>query len=155
MVDVGLTFTPIENGGLDQIHVGTERLCVIVSQDSALIGKPAVTLADIKSCPLIVACLNAHIPSCMHDLECRAGFRPTIAEEVTRKKPSTSSSRRSAAILPYGVCEEAPPSIRYFPISGAEPLELVFLRRHDHGLAAEILEELAGALDDKNVEYAS
>jgi hypothetical protein len=58
------------------------------------------------------------------------------------------------AILPYGVCEEAPPSIRYFPISGIEPLNLVFLRRPDDGLAAEILDELAQALAEKKLECA-
>ena len=160
MADVGLTFTPVEIGGLDQIPVGTERLCVIVSQESALVGKPAVTLADIKSCPLIVACSERSHPILYARLleECRAaGFRPTIAEEVTSAQEAFDlvEEKVGVAILPYGVCEEAPPSIRYFPVLGVEPLELVFLRRHDDGLAAEILEELAGALDDKNVEYAS
>lgn len=143
MVDVGVTFTPLENGGLEQVSVHMERLCVVLSQDSALVGKPAVTLADIKSCPLIVACSERAHPILYARLleECRAsGFRPTIAEEVTSAQEAFDlvEERVGVAILPYGVCEEAPPSIRYFPLSGIEPLELVFLRRHDDCLAAEI-----------------
>ena len=139
--------------------VRTERLCVVVSQDSVLIGNPAVTLADVKSHPLIVACSERAHPILYARLleECRAsGFRPTIAEAVTFAQEAFDlvEEKVGVATLPYGVCEEAPTSIRYFPISGIEPLEFVFLRRHDDGLAAEILEELAEALAGKKVERA-
>jgi DNA-binding transcriptional LysR family regulator len=56
MIELGLTSTPVENRGLEQIPVRTERLCVVISQDRALIGSPAVTLVDLKSYPLMVAC---------------------------------------------------------------------------------------------------
>jgi DNA-binding transcriptional LysR family regulator len=159
MVEVGLTFTPFENSGLEQVPVRTERLCVVVSQESELIGMPAVTLADLKSYPLIVACSERAHPILYERLieECRAaGFRPTIAEEITSAQEAFDlvDEKVGVAILPYGVCEEAPPSIRYFPISGMEPLNLVFVRRDDDGLAAEILEELAEALAEKKLEYA-
>jgi len=160
LVEIGLTFTPNESSVLEQMAVRTERLCVVVSQDSALMGRPAVTLADLKSYPLIVACSERAHPILYARLleECRAsGFRPTIAEEVTSAQEAFDlvEEKVGVAILPYGVCEEAPASIRYFPISGIEPLRLVFLRRHDDGMAAEILEELTEALEGKNVEYAS
>jgi DNA-binding transcriptional LysR family regulator len=159
MVELGLAFTPLENGGLEHIPIRTERLCVVVSQDSELIGMPAVTLADLKPYPLIVACSERAHPILYDRLleECRAAaFRPTIAEEVTSAQEAFDlvEGKVGVAILPHGVCEEAPPSIRYFPISGIEPLELVFTRRRDDSLAAEILEELAGALAEKNLEYA-
>ena len=159
MVEVGLTFTPFENGGLKQIPIRTERLCVVVSQDSALIGKHTVTLADLKSYPLIVACSERAHPVLYERLveKCRAaGFRPTIAEEVTSAPEAFDlvEEKIGVAILPFGVCEEAPPSTQYFPISELEPLQLVFLRRHDDCLAAEILEELGGTLAEKNLEYA-
>jgi DNA-binding transcriptional LysR family regulator len=159
VVDLGLTFTSLDFGGLEQMPVRTERLCVVVSQDSVLIGKPAVTLADVKSHPLIVACSERAHPILYARLleECRAsGFRPTIAEEVTFAQEAFDfvEEKVGVAILPYGVCEEAPPSIRYFPISGIEPLKLVFLRRPDDGLAAEILGELAEALAEKKLECA-
>jgi DNA-binding transcriptional LysR family regulator len=159
MVDVGLTFTPLENGCLEQMLIRAERLCAIVSQDSGLVGKPAVTLADLKPYPLIVACSERAHPILYERLieECRAtGFRPTIAEEVTSAQEAFDlvEEKVGVAILPYGVCEEAPPFIRYFPISGIEPLRLVFLRRPDDGLAAEILDELAEALAEKKLEPA-
>jgi DNA-binding transcriptional LysR family regulator len=159
MVELGVTFTPLETGGLDQIPIRTERLCVVVSEDSEVIGKPAVTLADLKPYPLIVACSERAHPILYDRLleECRAAaFRPTIAEEVTSAQEAFDlvEEKVGVAILPQGVCEEALPSIRYFPISGIEPLRLVFIRRHDDSLAEEILEELAGALDKKNLEYA-
>ena len=159
VVDVGLTFTSLDFGSLEQMPVRTERLCVVVSQDSVLIGNPAVTLADVKSHPLIVACSERAHPILYARLleECRAsGFRPTIAEAVTFAQEAFDlvEEKVGVATLPYGVCEEAPTSIRYFPISGIEPLEFVFLRRHDDGLAAEILEELAEALAGKKVERA-
>jgi hypothetical protein len=56
MIELELTFTPFENGGLEQIPVRTERLSVAMSQDRYADGNPAVTLADLKSYPLIVAC---------------------------------------------------------------------------------------------------
>jgi len=159
MVEVGLTLTPFENGGLEQMPVRTERLCAVVSQDSALVGKPAVTLADLKSHPLIVACSEHAHPILYERLieECRAtGFRPTIAEEVTSAQEAFDlvEEKVGVAILPYGVCEEAPSSVRYFPISGIEPVKLVFLRRPDDGMAAEILDELAEALNEKKLEDA-
>jgi DNA-binding transcriptional LysR family regulator len=159
MVDVGLTFSPLENSGLEQMPVGTERLGVVVSQDSALVGKPAVTLGDLKSYPLIVACSERAHPILYARLleECRAaGFRPTIAEEVTSAQEAFDlvEEKVGVAILPYGVCEEAAPSIRYFPILGIEPLKVVFLRRPDDGLVAEILDELTEALAEKNLGYA-
>lgn len=160
MVDVGLTFSPLENGGLEQMPVGTERLGVVVSQDCALVGKPAVTLVDLKSYPLIVACSERAHPILYARLleECRAaGFRPTIAEEVTSAQEAFDlvEQKVGVAILPYGVCEEAAPSIRYFPILRTEPLKVVFLRRHDDGLVAEILDELTEALAEKKLGYAS
>ena len=121
MVDVGLTLTPVENGSLEQIPVRIERLCVVVSQESALAGMP-VTFADLKSHPLIVACSERAHPILYERLieECRAaGFRPTIAEEVTSAQEAFDlvEERVGFAILPCGVCEEAPPSIRYFSLS--------------------------------------
>lgn len=86
IVDIGLTFTPIEKGGLEQMSGRTERLSAVVSQDGTLVGKPAVTLADMKSHPLIVAaCERARSILYARLLkECQAsGFRPTIAEEAT------------------------------------------------------------------------
>jgi DNA-binding transcriptional LysR family regulator len=159
VVEVGLTFTPLENCSLEQMPIRSEPLCAVVAQNSSLTGKPAITLADLKSSPLIMACSECTHPIFYERLleMCRAsGFRPTIAEEVTFAQEAFAlvEERVGVAILPHGVCEEAPPSIQYFPISGIEPLELVFIRRRDDSLAAEILEELAGALDERNLEYA-
>ena len=159
MVELGLTFTPLEHGGLEQMPIRTERLCVVVSQDSALTGSPAVTLADLKSHPLIVACSERAHPILYARLleECRlSGFRPTIAEEVTSAQEAFDLvvEKVGVAILPCGACEEAPPSIQYFPISGIEPLDLVFIRRRDDSLAAGVMEELADGLDEKNLKYA-
>jgi DNA-binding transcriptional LysR family regulator len=75
MIEFGLTSTPVENRGLEQIPVRIERLCVVISQDRALIGSPAVTLVDLKSYPLMVACSERAHPILYERFieECRAG----------------------------------------------------------------------------------
>lgn len=160
MVQIGLTFMPLESGGLEEMLVRSEPLCALVPQHSSLIGKPALTLLDLRSHPLIVACSERTHPIFYERLveHCRAvGFRPKIAEEVTSAQEAFDlvEGNVGVAILPHGVCEEAPASIQYYPIAGMDPLQLAFLYRHDDFFASEILEELADLSDEKNLKRVS
>jgi DNA-binding transcriptional LysR family regulator len=160
MVQIGLTFTPLESAGLEQIAIRSEPLCAVVSQHSSVIGKPAVSIADLKSHPLIVACSERTHPILYEELieRCRAaGFRPKIADEVTSTQEAFDlvEGNVGVAILPYGVCEEAPSTIQYYPISEMEPLKLSFLYRREDSFASSILEELADLSDEKTLKCAS
>jgi DNA-binding transcriptional LysR family regulator len=119
-----------------------------------------VELADLRFHPLIVACSDRIHPILYHQLlaECAtAGFKPTIAEEVASPQQAFDLVQDGVglAILPFGVCSEAPAEIKYFPISGLDPLPLSFMYRRDDFHRAEILGELADLLQEKSLEYAS
>jgi DNA-binding transcriptional LysR family regulator len=155
----GVTFAPIEGGGLEQISIGFERLCVVTVQNSSLAGSPAVELADLRSHPLIVACSDRIHPILYHQFlaECATtGFKPTIAEEVTSPQQAFDLVQDGVglAILPFGVCSEAPTEIEYFPINGLDPLPLIFMYRPEDFHRAEILGKIADLLREKSLEYA-
>src|ERR1700757_912293 len=156
----GITFAPLDGCGLEQIPIGSDRLCVVTAQKSSLAGNPAVELASLKFHPWIVACSDRIHPILYHQLlaECEtAGFKPTIAEEVTSPQQAFDLVQDGVglAILPFGVCAEAPTEIKYFPISGLDPLPLIFLYRSEDLHRAEILGELADLLREKSLAYAS
>lgn len=160
MVQMGLTFMPLETGGLEQTPIRSEPLCAVVSQHSSLVGRPAVTLVDLKCHALIVACSERTHPILYQRLveECRAaGFRPKIAEEVTSPQEAFDlvEGNVGVAILPHGVCVEAPASIQYYPIAGMEPLLLAFLYRREDFFASEVLEELEDLSDEKALKCAN
>lgn len=116
-------------------------------------------LADLRLHPLIVACSERIHPILYHQLlaECAtAGFKPTIAEEVTSPQQAFDLVQDGVglAILPFGVCSEAPTEIKYFPISGLEPLPVIFMYRRENFHRAEILEELADLMRENSLEYA-
>jgi hypothetical protein len=85
-----------------------------------------------------------------------AGFKPTIAEEVTSPQQAFDLVQDGVrlAVLPFGVCSEAPTEIKYFPISGLDPLPVIFMHRRENFSRAEILGELADLLREKRLEYA-
>ena len=156
----GITFAPLEGTGLEQIPIGSDRLCVVTAQKSSLAGNPVVDLASLRFHPLIVACSERIHPILYHQLlaECEtAGFKPTIAEEVTSPQQAFDLVQDGVglSILPFGVCAEAPTEIKYFPISGLDPLPLIFLYRSEDLHRAEILGELADLLREKSLAYAS
>jgi DNA-binding transcriptional LysR family regulator len=156
----GITFAPLEECGLEQIPIGSDRLCVVTAQNSSLVGNPSIELAELRFHPLIVACSDRIDPILYHQLlaECAgAGFEPTIAEEVTSPQQAFDLVQDGVglAILPFGVCAEAPAGSRYFPISGLDRLTLIFLYRSQELHRAEILGELADMLQKKCLEYAN
>jgi DNA-binding transcriptional LysR family regulator len=160
MVQIGLTFMPLEIGVLEQIPVRSEPFCAVVSEHSSLIGKPAITIADLKSHPLIVASSERTDPVLYERLleQCRtAGFRPKIAEEVTSVQEAFDlvEGNVGVAILPQGTCEEAPSTIQFYPITGMDPLQLAFLYRREDFFASELLEELADLSDENKLKCAS
>jgi hypothetical protein len=160
IVQIGLTFIPLESGGLEQLAVRSEPLCAVVSEHTSLVGKPAVALLDLKAHPLIVACSERTHPIFYERLveHCRAlGFRPKIAEEVT--------SAQEAVRPGGGKCRSChSPAWR---LRGSTSLDSVLsncwdgsaatgfsLRREDF-FASEVLEELADLSDEKNLKCAS
>jgi DNA-binding transcriptional LysR family regulator len=156
----GVTFAPLENSGLEQIPIGSDRLCAVKRQNCLLTGNPAGALTDLQFHPLIVACSEFTHPILCQQLlaECAtAGFKPTIAEEVSSPQEAFDLvlDGVGVAILPFGVCAEAPPELQYFPIDGLEPLPLIFMYRREDFHRAEILGELADLLREKRLEYAS
>lgn len=156
----GITFAPLEGCGLKQMPIGSDRLCVVTAQDSSFAGNPAVDLASLRSHPLIVACSDRIHPILYHQLlaECEtAGFEPTIAEEVTSPQQAFDLVQDGVglAVLPFGVCAEALTEGKYFPISGLDPLVLVFLYRSEDLQRAEILGEFADLLGKRCLECAS
>jgi DNA-binding transcriptional LysR family regulator len=157
----GITFAPLDSYGLEQIAIGSEPLCVVTPRSSSLAGNPKVGLADLKLHPLIVGCSGRIHPILYHQLleeSASAGFKPTIAEEVTSPQEAFDLVREGVglAILPFGVCSEAPPSeFNYFPIGGLDPLSVIFMYRRKDLHRAEILGELADLLREKGLEYAS
>jgi DNA-binding transcriptional LysR family regulator len=156
----GVTFAPLEIKGLEQIPIGSDRLCAVTPQNSLLTGNPAGAVTDLRLHPLIIACSERTHPMLYQQLlgECTtAGFRPTIAEEVSSPHQAFDLVRDGVgvAILPFGVCAEAPPELQYFPISGLEPLPLFFLYRREDFHRAEILSELGDMLQEKSFDYAS
>jgi len=160
MVQIGLSFLPLENGGLEQMPIHSEPLCAVFSRHSSLIGKRAVTLVDLKTYPLIVACSERTHPILYEKLfeECRAaGFRPKVAEEVISAQEAFDLVEENVgvAILPLGVCEQAPMSIQYYPIAGMDPLQLAFLYRREDFFASQVLEELADLSVQKALKCAS
>jgi len=160
MVQIGLTFMPLESGSLEQMPIRDESLCAVLSQQSSLIGRPSVSMADLRSHPLIVACSERTHPILYEQLveQCRAaGFRPKIAEEVTSAQEAFDlvEGNVGVAILPHGSCEEAPASLQYYPISGIHPLRLAFLYRPEDLFASEVLGELKHLSDEKALKCAS
>jgi len=159
MVQIGLTFMPLETGGLEQMPVRSEPLCAVVSEQASLVGKPSVTVADLKSHPLIVACSERTHPVLYERLveQCRtAGFRPKIAEEVTSAQEAFDlvEGNVGIAVLPHGTCGEAPSTIQYYPITGMDPLQLAFLYRREDLFASEVLEELTASSDENRLKCA-
>ena len=156
----GVTFAPLEGYGIQQIPIGSDRLCVVANQNSSLTGSPAVALPGLRLHPLIVACSDRIHPALYQQLVAAcasAGFKPTIAEEVTSPQQAFELVQDGVglAILPFGVCAELPPEVKYFPISGLDPLPLIFMYRREDSHHAEILGDLAKRLQKKCLEYAS
>ena len=109
---------------------------------------------------MIVACSDRIHPALYQQLVAAcasAGFKPTIAEEVTSPQQAFELVQDGVglAILPFGVCAEFPPEVKYFPISGLDPLPLIFMYRREDSHHAEILGDLAERLQKKCLEYAS
>lgn len=127
-------------------------------RSSSLTGKLGVEFADLRLHSLIVACTDRIHPILYHQLlaECAtSNFKPTIAEEVTSPQQAFDLAQDGVglAVLPFGVCLEAPADLKYFPISGLDPLRLMFIYRGEDSHRAEILAELAEMLRDKNVDH--
>jgi DNA-binding transcriptional LysR family regulator len=156
----GITFAPFESGSLEQISIGSDRLCAVTPQNSLLTGSPAGVLTDLRLQPLIVACSERRHPILYQQLieECAtAGFKPIIAEEVTSPQEAFDLvlDGVGVAILPFGACAEAPSELQYFPINGLEPLPLIFMYRREDFHRAEIMSELADLLREKSFDYSS
>jgi len=103
----GITFAPFESSSLEQISIGSDRLCAVTPQNSLLTGSPAGVLTDLRLQPLIVACSERRYPILYQQLieECAtAGFKPIIAEEVTSPQEAFDLvlDGVGVAILPFG-----------------------------------------------------
>ena len=136
---------------LDEFPLRSEPLFAVWRTHQAIPGG-AVPFTDLRGHPLVIPC-SEHADGLLYrwlfDRFTAAGFRPRIAAEASDAADAFHLVRDGlgVAILPRGVCQDAPQDLRCSPIEGIEALQLILAcRRGTPYRLQKIVSEIASLL---------
>ena len=116
----GVTFAPIERNDLQQIPSFRTSACRFPSRPHSANGSSVISLADLRTHPLIVTGSERTHPALSQWLldQCAiAGFKPNIVEEATSSQEAFDLVQDGVgiAIVPGGICDGMPPALQCSP----------------------------------------
>lgn len=136
-IRAGITFAPIGRSDLLQFTLRSEQLCAVFPKSHPLSTRPYVIPSDLNDEPLVSAGTRRTHPvlhQWLMEQAASAGCRPVFIEEVTSANEAFDLVLQGigGAILPQGICQDLPRTLRCIPIRSFKPLEIVFVYRTDN-----------------------
>ena len=136
----------------DEFPLRSEPLFAVWPRTHQAIPGSAVPLADLRGHPLVIPC-SEHADTVLYrllfDRFNAAGFRPRIAAEASDAPEAFHlvQDGLGVAILPRGICQDAPRDLRCSPIDDIEALQLILAcRRGAPSRVQKIVSEIASSL---------
>lgn len=152
VLHAGLTYSFSGGQGLEQIPIGSERLCAVYPHRSGTSGKEAVNLDDLQARPLYVLSSDLQWPEVRESLlaQCALhGLTPKITEEPASPREAFDLvlDCGGTALIPESMCAGAPSSLACSRIAGLQDLELVLVYRRGAAMKTQrIVREIANSL---------
>lgn len=151
-IRAGITFGPLGRSDLVHIILRSEHLCAVFPKVHPLSARPYIFPSDLNDEPLISAGTRRTHPvlhQWLIEQAVSAGCHPVFVEEATFAHEAFDLVQGGVgvAILPQGVCQNAPGVLRCIPIRGLKPLEMVLVHRSDRDqltqrIVSDIMREL-------------
>ncbi len=136
----------------DEFALRSEPLCAVWSPAHQVTPGCTLPLADLRGHPLVIPCsdrADAVLYRWLFDRFTAAGFRPRIAAEASDASEAFNlvQDGLGVAILPRGICQDAPRELRRSLIDGIDALQLILTcRRRAPYRVQKIVSEIAGSL---------
>jgi DNA-binding transcriptional LysR family regulator len=140
------------NKNFDEFPLRSEPLFAVWPRTHQAIPGCAVPVSDLRGYPLVIPCsdrADTVLYRWLFDQFTAAGFRPRITAEASDASEAFNlvQDGLGVAILPRGVCQDAPRDLRCSPIEGIEALQLILTcRRMTPYRVQKVVSEIASSL---------
>jgi DNA-binding transcriptional LysR family regulator len=152
VLQAGVMLGTLGSKHFDEFPLRSEPLFAVWPRTHPAISGCAVSLTELRGHPLVIPC-SEHADTVLYrwlsDQFTAAGFRPRIAAEARDASEAFNLVQDGVgvAIVPRGVCQDAPRDLRRSPIDGIEPLQLILAcRRRTPYRVQKIVSEIASSL---------
>jgi len=137
IVQVGITFAPVNHEGITSIPLGNDHWVAIVPAHSRFSEMAVARIRDFKGEPIISTGVDRTHPALFRKLEreweAKGFLYRTIAEVASPHEAfDLVEGHVGIAILPAGVCEGLPHGVRAIRVSDVSPLETVLVCHPDN-----------------------